>query len=93
MNFAYKSTENFCIFATAFSGCGAVGSALRSGRRGRKFESCHPDGTTKKEVTEVTSFFLLGYRIQFSGFKVQVSGYSGAVTLWHSLMKICIFAN
>ena len=25
------------------SGCSAVGSALRSGRRGRKFESCHPD--------------------------------------------------
>ncbi len=25
------------------TGCGAVGSALRSGRRGRKFESCHPD--------------------------------------------------
>jgi hypothetical protein len=26
-----------------FSGCGAVGSARRSGRRGRKFESSHPD--------------------------------------------------
>ena len=25
------------------TGCGAVGSALRSGRRGRKFESSHPD--------------------------------------------------
>ena len=25
------------------SGCSAVGSVLRSGRRGRKFESCHPD--------------------------------------------------
>ena len=25
------------------SGCGAVGSALRSGRRGREFESHHPD--------------------------------------------------
>jgi hypothetical protein len=25
------------------SGCGAVGSVLRSGRRGRKFESSHPD--------------------------------------------------
>ena len=39
-----------CNFALAFgftpimqSGCSAVGSALRSGRRGRKFESCHPD--------------------------------------------------
>ncbi len=25
------------------AGCSAVGSALRSGRRGRKFESSHPD--------------------------------------------------
>ena len=25
------------------AGCGAVGSVLRSGRRGRKFESSHPD--------------------------------------------------
>ena len=25
------------------SGCGAVGSALRWGCRGRKFKSCHPD--------------------------------------------------
>ena len=25
------------------SGCSAVGSALRSGRRGRQFESGHPD--------------------------------------------------
>ena len=33
-----------CIFAAANrTGCGAVGSALRSGRRGRKFESSHPD--------------------------------------------------
>ena len=33
-----------CIFAPAKrTGCGAVGSALRSGRRGRKFESSHPD--------------------------------------------------
>ena len=33
-------------FALAFqkqSGCSAVGSALRSGRRGRAFESPHPD--------------------------------------------------
>ena len=30
------------------SGCSAVGSALRSGRRGRAFESPHPD--TKKPI-------------------------------------------
>ncbi len=28
------------------SGCSAVGSALRSGRRGRAFESPHPDKDT-----------------------------------------------
>ena len=28
------------------SGCSAVGSALRSGRRGRAFESPHPDKNT-----------------------------------------------
>ncbi len=35
----------FRTFAAAYeqSGCSAVGSALRSGRRGRAFESPHPD--------------------------------------------------
>lgn len=32
-------------FARIKTGCSAVGSALRSGRRGRRFESCHPDKT------------------------------------------------
>ena len=32
------------------SGCGAVGSVLRSGRRGRKFESSHPDKGLKNAV-------------------------------------------
>ena len=31
------------------SGCGAVGSARRSGRRGRWFESSHPDLFTRRE--------------------------------------------
>ena len=31
------------------SGCSAVGSALRSGRRGRAFESPHPDLQVKKK--------------------------------------------
>ena len=30
-------------FPDMASGCSAVGSALRSGRRGRQFESGHPD--------------------------------------------------
>ena len=39
-------TGNQTSFAKATedkTGCGAVGSVLRSGRRGRKFESSHPD--------------------------------------------------
>ena len=38
------------------TGCGAVGSALRSGRRGRKFESSHPD-TNKVETQIYASLF------------------------------------
>ncbi len=34
--------DYLCIRKTQ-SGCSAVGSALRSGRRGRAFESPHPD--------------------------------------------------
>ncbi len=32
------------------SGCGAVGSALALGARGRQFESGHPDHTTLNEI-------------------------------------------
>ena len=38
------------------TGCGAVGSALRSGRRGRKFESSHPDNTV--ETQSIASLLL-----------------------------------
>ena len=31
------------------SGCSAVGSALRSGRRSRQFESGHPDRINKND--------------------------------------------
>ncbi len=40
------------------TGCGAVGSALRSGRRGRKFESSHPDIIQKYTATAVYFFVL-----------------------------------
>ena len=40
------------------SGCSAVGSALRSGRRGRKFESCHPDLRKSVETIVSTDFFI-----------------------------------
>ena len=52
-----RISKKCCTFALAFraSGCSAVGSALRSGRRGRAFESPHPD---KRRNTEVIVFRL-----------------------------------
>ena len=42
------------------SGCSAVGSALRSGRRGRAFESPHPDsGATNRKILFVAFYLLL----------------------------------
>ena len=43
------------------SGCGAVGSALRSGRRGRRFESCHPDKNRESAYSKqaLSLFFYL----------------------------------
>ena len=48
------SSEKIVNFALAFklSGCSAVGSALRSGRRGRQFDSGHPD--RKEGVSKCT---------------------------------------
>ena len=48
VNFYYFCSPKTRITAFAKAsavkaGCGAVGSVLRSGRRGRKFESSHPD--------------------------------------------------
>ena len=34
-----------------------LGSALRSGRRGRRFKSCHPD--QNKKVAQRAAFFVL----------------------------------
>ena len=38
-----QSLNNGVLYPIGLSGCSAVGSALRSGRRGRAFESPHPD--------------------------------------------------
>ena len=49
-------SKKYCTFARGFkktkiqSGCSAVGSALRSGRRGRAFESPHPDNSGVKTL-------------------------------------------
>ena len=49
------------------AGCGAVGSALRSGRRGRRFESCHPDkcgeGGCSKTIEQ--PFFITNFLVFF----------------------------
>ena len=45
---------------TAKSGCSAVGSALRSGRRGRAFESPHPDFHEKVADYSATYYLLVG---------------------------------
>ena len=54
------------------AGCGAVGSALRSGRRGRRFESCHPDkcgeGGCSKTIEQ--PFFFANFLIFFSRCKI-----------------------
>ena len=44
------------------TGCGAVGSALRSGRRGRKFESSHPDISVE---TQCVVSLLLFNKVSF----------------------------
>ena len=52
------NSQLFCTFAAAYgqSGCSAVGSALRSGRRGRAFESPHPDQILKEFQIEVAKY-------------------------------------
>ncbi len=44
------------------TGCSAVGSALRSGRRGRAFESPHPDKTRDKGLI-INSFLFVGAKM------------------------------
>ena len=43
-----------------WTGCSAVGSALRSGRRGRKFESSHPDEKTRKVFQQYPERWVSG---------------------------------
>lgn len=40
------------------SGCSTVGSAPRSGRGGRKFESSHPDYKNEDISNDISSFFI-----------------------------------
>ena len=60
--FSFVGIENMSTFAaqtkkqTFQSECSAVGSALRSGRRGRAFESPHSD--MKKTTVKAVVFYL-----------------------------------
>ena len=62
--FSFVSIENMSTFAaqtkkqTLQSECSAVGSALRSGRRGRAFESPHSD---RRAADDSISFAALSY--------------------------------
>ena len=46
------------VSSSGLSGCSAVGSALRSGRRGRAFESPHPDKIQANYLTSQTVSLL-----------------------------------
>ena len=61
--FPYKIvsvSEKYRTFAPAkqCTGCSAVGSALRSGRRGRAFESPHPDHQVADETIRLPLFYF-----------------------------------
>ena len=61
--FSFVSIENMSTFAaqtkkqTLQSECSAVGSALRSGRRGRAFESPHSD-EKRQMISIICRFFI-----------------------------------
>ena len=62
--FSFAGIKNMSTFATANdkqtlqSECSAVGSALRSGRRGRAFESPHSD-EKRQMIHIICRFFIL----------------------------------
>ena len=56
INMTNITKKNVFLQPQITAGCGAVGSALRSGRRGRKFESSHPDQSKKQ--SEWIAFFV-----------------------------------
>ena len=63
-----------CTFADAkrnVSGFSAVGSALRSGRRGRAFESPHPDYQVADETIHLPLFYFSTFPV-FTKDKISV---------------------
>ena len=63
--FSFVSIENMSTFAaqtkkqTLQSECSAVGSALRSGRRGRAFESPHSDRRAADDSILINNFVII----------------------------------
>ena len=57
------TSYRLCAIIANASGCGAVGSALPWGGRGRKFKSCHSDQTQKSPASlALTGFLLYAYK-------------------------------
>ena len=50
---------NFQLSWTLNRDVAQLGSALRLGRRGRTFESCHPDHLKKRTCSNAGSFFIV----------------------------------
>ena len=69
--FDFKKMPYLCTRKTETE-CSAVGSALRSGRRGRAFESPHSDTVKDKRVyrnERYTPFFIMPYSNQLTEMK------------------------
>ena len=69
--FDFKKMPYLCTRKTETE-CSAVGSALRSGRRGRAFESPHSDTVKDKRVyrnERCTPFFIMPYSNQLTEMK------------------------
>ena len=50
--------QKLCYNLYAIAGCGAVGSALPWGGRGRKFESCHSDQRKPLKTVWLSGFLF-----------------------------------
>ena len=63
--------QNLCYNIKAVRGVAQFGRALRSGRRGRKFESCHLDQLQKAELRKklvIQPFFVTWGVLRKTGF-------------------------
>ena len=69
MNNAYFLLITYYLLLNNVSGCGAAGSALDWGSRGRRFKSCHSD---QKSVDFVGGFFIQADRLGISSRRSRV---------------------